>query len=92
MPHVNLYYQYNNYNVVSIIIVQGHKINKRNVVISSVMYKHLAHENLAETYPLIIPYMVVNNLFITLYSILTRSLHANYLCARYTLQLLYDNC
>ena len=39
---------------------------------------YLASENLAGSDPMVIPYMVVNRQFITLYGIITGSLSANY--------------
>ena len=45
---------------------------------------YLARENLAHSDLVIIPYMVINIRFITLYGIITGSLHANYSPARYS--------
>ena len=43
---------------------------------------YLARENLADSGPVIIPYGVIDRIFITLYGIITGSLSANYSCAR----------
>ena len=44
---------------------------------------HLAHENLADTEPVIIPFKIVNILFTALYGIITGSLPADYLCVKF---------
>ena len=50
----------------------------------SCKYKlYLAHEQSADSDPVIIPYMVINRRFTALYGIITGSLSAYYSCARY---------
>ena len=45
---------------------------------------HLAHEQLADSDPAIIPYKVMNRLFTTIYGLITGTLPAKFLQARYS--------
>ena len=45
---------------------------------------YIARENLAESDPLIIPYIVVNRRFISLYGIIIGPLSTNISCVRYS--------